>query len=162
MLVWNTIHPWLHATTILGQCPTVAGTFCNLCRECNHTATHCALNQLQQSTICVTTRASSTRPAQRRICSSWKEGLCMHLGSCSYWNICSNCFHLLSRRARDCHAPPGLRSSTYIVPQPPPLIPAENSDISLAYLLNLYTCVVPVALLLYLITVIPVCFFHLY
>ena len=104
-LAWNTIHPGLHATTILSQRPTGAGTFCTLCRECDHVATQCALNQLQQATTRTVATAPGSRPPQRRICSSWNEGSCTYPGSCSYRHVCNNCFRP-SHRARDCQAPP--------------------------------------------------------
>ena len=38
-LPWNTIHPGLHASTILGQRQLGPGTFRTLCQGCDHTAT---------------------------------------------------------------------------------------------------------------------------
>ena len=109
-LPWNTIHPGLQATTIFSQRSVgPVGTLCNLCREPDHTAMHCALSQLQDQ---VTTRVppvhASGRAPQRRICSSWNEGACIYPGSCSYRHVCSNCFQQ-SHKAKDCRAAPRAR-----------------------------------------------------
>ena len=50
LLSWNVIEPSLQATTILGQ-RSGTGTFCTLCHECDHLATHCALAPLQQNLL---------------------------------------------------------------------------------------------------------------
>ena len=42
-LTWNTLELALHAVTILGN-RTSTGTFCTICRKCDHNANHCALN----------------------------------------------------------------------------------------------------------------------
>ena len=121
-LAWNMIHPGLQATTILSQRQTGTGTFCTLCQECDHVASHCALGQLQQSTIQMSPAGIMTpRTAQRRICSSWNDGSCIYPGSCSYRHICSNCFNP-SHQARDCRAP----ARTRVPPSSQP--PASRSN----------------------------------
>ena len=121
-LAWNMIHPGLQATTILSQRQTGTGTFCTLCQECDHVASHCALGQLQQSTIRMSPAGIMTpRTAQRRICSSWNDGSCIYPGSCSYRHICSNCFNP-SHQARDCLAP----ARTRVPPSSQP--PASRSN----------------------------------
>ena len=117
-LAWNTIHPGLQATTVLSQPPQGAGTFCSLCRECDHIAANCALAQFQHPTTRATNAPNTSGSAQRRICSSWNDGSCTYPGSCSYQHICSNCFHS-SHRNRDCRAPPRARG--------PPPTPAPTS-----------------------------------
>ena len=109
-LAWNMIHLGLQVITILSQHQTRMGTLCTLCQECNHVASHYAFSQLQQSTICMSLAWVVTpRVAQQRICSSWNDGSCIYLGSCSYRHICSNCFHP-SHQARDCRAPPRAKA----------------------------------------------------
>ena len=48
-LSWNTLDPGLQAATIFGQ-RTTAGMFCTTSRECDHTASHCALAPLSAAT----------------------------------------------------------------------------------------------------------------
>ena len=109
-LQWNVIHPGLQATTILSQRSSVAGSFCTLCQDCDHTAAQCALSQLQQlPTRTLPSRAASSRPASVRICHSWNDGACIHPGTCNYRHICLNC-HQASHPARDCHTPSRSRS----------------------------------------------------
>lgn len=110
-LRWNVIHPELQATTILGQRPAVPGTFCNLCQECDHTSTHCALAQLQPSTIRSGQPSSTRQPARSstRVCSSWNDGLCIFPGTCNYRHVCSNCYQS-SHTVRDCRLPPRSRA----------------------------------------------------
>ena len=43
---WNTLDPGLQAATILGQ--RMSGTFCTICKECDHASSHCALAPIQQ------------------------------------------------------------------------------------------------------------------
>ena len=110
-LRWNVIHPELQATTILGQRPAVPGTFCILCQECDHTSTHCALAQLQPSTVRSGHPSATRHPARpfQRVCSSWNDGLCIFPGTCNYRHVCSNC-HQSSHTARDCRVPSRSRS----------------------------------------------------
>ena len=110
-LPWNVIHPELQATTILGQRPPGAGSFCTLCQECDHTVQQCALTQLQQPAL--RSAPTSLRASGRslgRICSSWNDGACLYPGACNYRHICSNCFQH-SHPAKDCRLPPRQRPS---------------------------------------------------
>ena len=109
-LQWNVIHPELQATTVLAQRSTGSGSFCTLCQECDHTAQHCALAQLQQPAI-KGTPTSSQPPGRNlgRICSSWNDGACLYPGSCTYRHVCSICFQH-SHRARDCRLSSRLRT----------------------------------------------------
>ena len=100
-LPWNTLHPGLHAATVLAKTSQVQS--CSICREPDHLAAHCALAYLQQQT---TTQAAfyqdafrpskQPRPRPRpetlaAICVSWNKGRCAYPGSCSYRHICATC-----------------------------------------------------------------------
>lgn len=110
-LAWNTLEPGLQATTILGQ-KAAGGTFCTICRECDHTSHQCALSPLQQLTQPASTTPviptavppATSRPPRRpetllHICVNWNKGVCKRT-LCTYRHICATC--QLSHRARDC------------------------------------------------------------
>jgi hypothetical protein len=102
---WNTLEPSLQAATILGQRP-FGGTFCSICRECDHVASGCALAPIQQQ---VYSRASpydysSARPPRRaeslhHICIAWNKGTCRRV-ACTFRHVCATC--QLGHKARDC------------------------------------------------------------
>ena len=117
-LQWNTLQSALHASTIVGN-GSGNGTFCSLCRECDHAARSCALSQLQQPTnqsvsspfIPLPPGPSSfptsghTRPqprpeTARYICASWNSGACSYPGRCIYRHVCATC--QLRHMAKDC------------------------------------------------------------
>ena len=111
-LRWNVIHPGLQATTILGQWPSGAGTYCVTCQECDHVASQCALTQLQQpslqsnsssqSSARNSSQAGTSSRTPARICNSWNDGACAYPGNCTYRHICTLCF-CASHPAKDCH-----------------------------------------------------------
>ena len=108
ILNWNTLEPGLQAATILGQ-RTSSGTFCSLCRECDHSTTQCALSPLQQQLHQPqSSNAQRTntihRPPRRpetlmSICINWNRGFCVR-PDCTYRHICASC--QLHHRAQDC------------------------------------------------------------
>ena len=118
-LPWNTLQAALQASTILGQ-PSSAGTFCNICRECDHSQHNCAMGTSSQpvtptvSTITTTTTAyrpprRSIRTARRPetalgICISWNKGTCSYPGTCTFRHVCATCH--LGHMARDCPSTP--------------------------------------------------------
>jgi hypothetical protein len=88
----------------LGQ--SGGGTFCTICRECDHSATSCALAPLQQQLHprYPVRDNRNDRPPKRletlqRICISWNRGSCRKVG-CSFRHICATC--QLNHRAKDC------------------------------------------------------------
>ena len=94
-LAWNTLEPALQAATILGQ-STSAGTYCTICRECDHNANQCALSTLQQqlhSTSCTIPQSvANPRPQKRietlmQICVARNKGLCRR-PDCNFRHIC--------------------------------------------------------------------------
>ena len=120
-LQWNTLHPGLQASTILGQ-RTASGSFCNICRESDHSSQQCALSYLHQTTpqsqpssqppqVRLTSNNDpqrARRPMQIRrrpesllqICVSWNNGLCVYPGTCTYKHICATC--QADHKAKDC------------------------------------------------------------
>ena len=109
-LQWNVIHPWLQATTILGQQPSGAGTYCVTCQECDHVASQCAMAQLQQPMLrsggasqgsSQSFAQSGTTNRRPKICNSWNDGACMYPGNCTYRHVCAVCFRT-SHPAKDC------------------------------------------------------------
>ena len=103
-LQWNTIHPGLQATTILGQ-RSGGGTSCSICQECDHTPGQCAMAHVQQLVLPTNVRPQARLLPRRSgrqapICMSWNEGSCVFPGTCTYHHICSVCHN--PHRARDC------------------------------------------------------------
>lgn len=104
-MAWNTIHPGIQATTLLGQAPG-QGVCCTLCRESDHVTAGCALGYLQEApaaTVSNRTDAAVTSTGQRprqsvgrrpdpgdRVCKSWNKGECTY-PRCSYRHVCSTC-----------------------------------------------------------------------
>ena len=114
-LSWNTLDPGLQATTIIGQQST-PGTFCALCRECDHEASQCALAQIQQLLLSMPPTSSQnipkapgiTRPPKRpetllNIFVNWNRGFCSRI-PCTFCHICTSC--QLQHRAWDCPSLP--------------------------------------------------------
>ena len=97
-LQWNTIHPGIQASTLLGQTPG-QGVFCTLCREPDHKSMGCALSYLQEPqspawpimpTPAGTAASLKGRQSLKRrqtpeqsVCSSWNRGECM-FQNCNY------------------------------------------------------------------------------
>ena len=106
-LAWNTLEPALQAATILGQ-STSAGTYCTICRECDHNANHCALSTLQQqlhpTSFTTPQSGSNPRPPKRietlmQICVAWNKGTCRR-PDCKFRHVCATC--QLGHRAHSC------------------------------------------------------------
>ena len=110
-LCWNTLDPGLQAATIIGQ-QSSPGTFCALCRECDHQASQCTLAPLQQQLLSRPPTASQSvsrapgipRPPRRpesllNICVNWNRGFCSRI-PCTFRHICASCQS--QHRARDC------------------------------------------------------------
>ena len=99
-LDWNTLYPGLQASTILGR-PSSTTSFCNLCQECDHTSSQCALAIFHYPQ-----HASNNRSPVRRsdttsfVCFAWNEGTCPRPGQCIYRHVCSNCHN--PHKVRDC------------------------------------------------------------
>ena len=123
LMLWNTLEPSLQASTMLGQ-RSSAGSFCTLCRECDHIAQHCALAPLQQQVNSGPAYNSSqpsgaNRPPKRpetlmHICVSWNKGTCRRPASCTYRHICATC--QLVHKARDCADTPANSEYKLIAP----------------------------------------------
>ena len=130
-LSWNTLEPGLQAATILGQA-RLQGTFCSLCRECDHDTTQCALAPLQQqvrSTPVTLQTPVGSRPPRRpeslqHICVNWNKGICRRL-PCTYRHICATC--QLSHRARDCPDTPADSVYKAFITTPTPLFSGRPS-----------------------------------
>ena len=130
-LSWNTLEPGLQAATILGQARS-QGTFCSLCRECDHDTTQCALAPLQQqvrSTPVTLQTPVGSRPPRRpeslqHICVNWNKGICRRL-PCTYRHICATC--QLSHRARDCPDTPADSVYKAFTTNPTPLFSGRPS-----------------------------------
>ena len=130
---WNTLEPGLQAATILGQSRPSAGTFCTLCRECDHISSQCALAPLQQQLQTASPTAPSSqipvgsRPPRRletllHICVNWNKGICKR-PACTFHHICATC--QLSHRARDCPDTPA--DSEYKLSAATPGVPPKRS-----------------------------------
>ncbi len=133
LLPWNTLEPSLQASTMLGQRSTT-GTFCSLCRECDHTASRCALAPLQQplqqqlSTNPPPSMSWNSRPPKRaetllHICVAWNKNTCKRQ-NCTYRHICATCH--LHHKARDCADTPADSEYKY-VPTAAPSAPTRPS-----------------------------------
>ena len=110
LLPWDSIHPALYSSLILGKLKDSA-LFCTLCKGVDHSATHCALVPLQSPSAYpsqVDLRAYPTQfdshrrpsgPPKRsgqphRICLSWNGGSCSSYSfpaTCSYHHVCITC-----------------------------------------------------------------------
>ena len=113
-LQWNTIHPGIQASTLLGQTPG-QGVFCTLCREPDHKSMGCALSYLQEpqspawpivptpagTAASLRGRQSLKRrqTPEQRVCRSWNRGECM-FQNCNYRHVCASCSR--QHKARDC------------------------------------------------------------
>ena len=106
-LVWNTLEPALQAATMLGQ-STSAGTYCTICRECDHNTKYCALSTLQQQlhfTSSTSPQSESNPHPQKRIetltqmCVAWNKGSCRRIDR-KFRHVCATC--QLGHRARFC------------------------------------------------------------
>ena len=135
-LPWNTLHPGLHSSTILGQ-RSLTGSFCTLCTGSDHTPSQCALQSLQQPTSppqpsgTGPVRPRQSHPARRPeslqyICVSWNKGACVYPGTCTYKHVCATC--QLWHRARDCPDTPEGSPYKPAGRKPKPLFPKPGDS----------------------------------
>ena len=135
-LPWNTLHPGLHTSTILGQ-RSGTGSFCTLCTGSDHTPNQCALVSLQQPTPppqpsgAGPVRPRQSRPARRPeslqyICVSWNKGSCVYPGTLTYKHICATC--QLRHRAKDCPDTPEGPPYKPAGRRPKPLFPKPGDS----------------------------------
>ena len=75
LLSWNTVEPGLQAATIFSQGPSL-GTFCSLCRECDHSSSQCALAPIQQPILSNPQQVSSSGASQSSKCPETSADLC--------------------------------------------------------------------------------------
>ena len=131
-LHWNTLLPSLQASTII-SCRSQNGTFCTLCRECDHIESQCALYVMQQplqTPVSQSQRSTEfpTRPQRRpetamHICVAWNKGSCTR-HRCNFRHVCAT--WQLVHRAKDCAAIP--ENSHYRTrPYPNPPVSASSS-----------------------------------
>jgi hypothetical protein len=119
-LSWNSIHPGIQAATLVGQASGSPASMCTLCREPDHTATHCALAYLappQGDPVTTVPNKPAMPPLrvrypprrrpqdQKPICSSWNRGRCIYPTWCTFQHICATC-RATGHMARDCKDTP--------------------------------------------------------
>ena len=120
LLPWDSIHPALHSSLILGQRKSSA-LFCTLYKGVDHLATHCTLVPLQPPPAYPSQVGLRAHPIQfdshrrpsgppkrsglpRSICLSWNRGSCSFPATCSYRHVCITC--QAEHQAKNCpHVP---------------------------------------------------------
>ena len=102
-LAWNSLHPSLVASTILGQ-RSVGGTFCTICQGVDHLPSQCAMAYLHQPTRVDVPRGHGRLGSF--VGWFWNEGQCAyHPAPCFRQHVCASCGSA-QHQARDCRETP--------------------------------------------------------